>query len=119
MKRRDFIKSSILALSSVALMTSGCGVKGIIKSKKQVHRKKFKDITLPALGLGCLRLPMDGDKVNMVEMEKMTDYAIKHGANYFDTACTYIDGKSEKALGDALRNYNRSDYLLADKTPPG
>lgn len=118
MKRRDFIKSSFLALGGTTLMTTGCSSKRLHKAKEQVARRKFKDITVPLLGLGCLRLPMNGKKIDMVELEKMVDYAITHGVNYFDTAYFYVNGKSENAIGEVLKNYHRKDFLLADKTPP-
>ncbi len=64
-----------------------------------------------------MRLPMDGNKVDMVELEKMTEYAFSHGANYFDTAYMYVDGQSEIAIGKVLKKYDRSSFILADKSP--
>ncbi len=117
MKRRDFIKSSIFALGGTALMTTGCGKNEIIKTKNQIMRRKYKDITVPLLGFGLMRLPMDGNKIDMVELEKMTEYAFAHGANYFDTAYMYVDGNSETAIGKVLKKYDRKSFILADKSP--
>ncbi|MBR0519100.1 aldo/keto reductase, partial [bacterium] len=75
------------------------------------------DIEMPLLGMGCMRLPMQGENVDMDELEKMADYLISHGANYFDTAYKYVDEKSETAIGKILKNYKRNDFLLADKSP--
>ena len=69
------------------------------------------------LGLGCMRLPMKGDEVDMQELERMVEYCMQHGANYFDTAYMYVDGKSETAVGKVLKNYNRKDLIIADKSP--
>ena len=117
MKRREFIKSSVLALGGTALMATGCGKNKTIKTQGEVIKRKFKDIDVPLLGFGCMRLPMDGKKIDMVELEKMTEYAFAHGANYFDTAYMYVDGMSETAVGKVLKRYDRSSFILADKSP--
>ena len=54
------------------------------------------------LGFGCMRLQMDGDKVDYSEFCRMIDAFITAGFNYFDTAHGYIDGKSETAIRDCL-----------------
>ncbi len=117
MKRRDFIKSSILALGGTALMATGCGKTKLVKAEGQVIKRKYKDIEIPLLGFGCMRLPMDKNKIDMVELDKMVEYAMAHGANYFDTAYMYVDGKSENAIGKVLKKYDRSSFILADKSP--
>lgn len=48
-------------------------------------------------GFGCMRLPMIGEDVDTEQMNRMVDYYLEHGFNYFDTAHGYIQGKSEKA----------------------
>ncbi len=116
MKRREFIINSTVALSGTALLT-GCGKKELIRSENQVVRRKYKDITVPLLALGCMRLPMRGAEVDMQELDKMVEYCMQHGANYFDTAYMYVDEKSEIAIGKALKKYNRKDFMLADKSP--
>lgn len=117
MKRRDFIKSSLFAIGGSALLTTGCGKKEIIKSEGQIAKRKFKDIAVPLLGFGCMRLPMNGNEVDMQELDRMVEYAMNHGANYFDTAYMYVDSKSEIAIGKALKRYKREDFILADKSP--
>ena len=68
------------------------------------------------LGFGCMRLPMKGNEVDYDEFNKMIDYAMEHGFNYFDTAHGYIDGKSETAIGACLApRYKREDYILTNK----
>ena len=116
MKRREFIINSALAIGGTALL-SGCGKKEIKKSENQVVRRKFADIDTPLIALGCMRLPMRNDKVDMVELDKMVEYAMEHGANYFDTAYMYVDGKSENAIGEILKKYPRESFILADKCP--
>ena len=41
------------------------------------------------LGFGMMRLPDDQDEIN-----RLVDYAIAHGVNYFDTAPMYKGGNS-------------------------
>lgn len=67
-------------------------------------------------GFGCMRLPMIGEEVDLEQFKAMTDYFIKNGFNYFDTAHGYLRGKSEIALKAALVDrYDRSSYILTDK----
>ena len=67
-------------------------------------------------GFGCMRLPMNGSKVDYDEFNKMTDAFISAGFNYFDTAHVYIGGQSETAIRDCVANrYDRSKFLLTDK----
>lgn len=116
MKRREFIINSALAIGGTALL-SGCGKKELIKSENQVVRRKYKDIEVPLLALGCMRLPMTGDEVDQQELDRMVEYCMQHGANYFDTAYMYVDEKSEIAIGKSLKKYKRDDFMLADKSP--
>ncbi len=68
------------------------------------------------LGFGCMRLPMNGDKVDYDEFIKMADAFTDAGFNYFDTAHGYISGKSETAIRDCVAGrYARSKFLLANK----
>ena len=67
-------------------------------------------------GFGCMRLPMNGEEVDLEQTKKMVDTFIEQGFNYFDTAHGYIQGKSEKALKECLTSrYPRDKYILADK----
>lgn len=116
MKRREFIINSALAIGGTALL-AGCGRKELIRSENQVVRRKYKNIEVPLLALGCMRLPMKGEEVDQQELDRMVDYCMEHGANYFDTAYMYVDKKSEIAIGKSLKRYNREDFFLADKSP--
>ena len=67
-------------------------------------------------GFGCMRLPMDGENVNIPETIHMVDAFLDAGFNYFDTAHGYIQGKSETALRECLTSrYPRDRYILTDK----
>lgn len=51
-------------------------------------------------GFGCMRLPMQGEEVDLDETKRMVDAFLAAGFNYFDTARGYLQGKSEQAPED-------------------
>ena len=75
------------------------------------------------LGYGCMRWPTlsggsarDGaDEIDQEEVNRLVDFAIAHGVNYFDTSPVYMQGGSEKATGIALKRYPRDKYFVATK----
>ena len=72
------------------------------------------------LGYGCMRLPettnASGEKIiDQEQVNHLTDYAIEHGINYFDTSPVYCKGKSEHAMGIALSRHPRNTYYIATK----
>ena len=82
--------------------------------------KDFQDLKLSALGLGAMRLPViDGDdgKIDVPAAEKMVDYAMAQGINYYDTAWGYHNGQSEIVIGNALKKYPRDSFYLTTKFP--
>jgi predicted aldo/keto reductase-like oxidoreductase len=48
-------------------------------------------------------------------IDRLIDYAIEHGVNYFDTAPVYLQGQSESATGKSLKRYPRESYYIATK----
>ena len=62
------------------------------------------------LGFGMMRLPDNQDEVN-----RLVDYAIAHGVNYFDTAPMYKGGHNEAQTGRALSRHPRERYYVATK----
>ena len=69
------------------------------------------------LGFGCMRLPVDADKnVIIPDFQKMVDFFMASGFNYFDTASIYIGGNSELALKECLsKKYPRDSFILTNK----
>ncbi len=72
------------------------------------------------LGYGCMRFPMikdenDKDVVDQETVNRLVDYALEHGVNYFDTAPVYLQGQSESATGIALKRHPRDSYFIATK----
>ena len=78
----------------------------------------FQNIKLSALGFGTMRLPLNPDKsIDEPQVFAMTDYALAHGVNYFDTAYPYHASKSEVVIGQALSRHPRESFYLATKYP--
>ena len=76
------------------------------------------------LGFGMMRLPIEGGgnlrenpdaKLDQETINRMVDYAMEHGVNYYDTAPVYMRGMSEKATGIALNRHPREKWLVATK----
>lgn len=69
------------------------------------------------LGFGLMRLPKNGEEIDIEETKKMVDLFIAAGFTYFDTA--YVYGGSEEAIKKALvERYPRDSYTLATKLAP-
>lgn len=81
--------------------------------------KPFQNTSLSALGMGAMRLPTKGNyaEIDEAATQKMVDYAMEHGINYYDTAWGYHDGQSEPVMGRALGKYPRERFYLATKFP--
>ncbi|MBO4314493.1 MAG: aldo/keto reductase [Prevotella sp.] len=119
MNRREFIKNiGKGTLSAVALMTLD-PLQVLANNEApqdpqpstntmtmRVNRHTGDKVSL--LGFGMMRLPKNQDEVN-----KMVDYALEHGVNYFDTAPAY--GNSEVVTGIALKRHPRNSYYIATK----
>ena len=134
--RRRFLK--LLGAGSVvtAATFSGCKPKAMEapeeEYKHQVESPKGKmtyrrnpktneDVSL--LGYGMMRLPTtDGTAaresdapIDQEQVNRLVDYAIEHGVNYFDTSPAYCKGMSEHATGIALSRHPRNSYYIATK----
>ena len=82
--------------------------------------KNFQDIKLSTLGFGAMRLPViDGRdaEIDVPKTEKMVEYAMQKGINYYDTAWGYHEGNSELVMGKVLSKYPRDSFYLASKFP--
>lgn len=132
--RRDFLKK----LGIAGAMVSGTSITGCSSDNKSKQKwsvegtgdeptGKMTYRTPPSLGdkvsllgYGGMRWPMikDADGNDIVDQEKvndMVDYAIAHGVNFFDTAPMYLQGKSETAMGIALKRHPREKYFVSTK----
>jgi len=72
------------------------------------------------LGFGVMRMPrIEGtNEVDMEHTEKMIDYLMANGMNYFDSAYIYLGGKSESIFRElVVKKYPRESYYFATKFP--
>ena len=69
---------------------------------------------IPKLGFGLMRLPKNGDVIDVEQTKVMVDKFLEAGFTYFDTAWAYAG--SEDAIRQALvERYPRDSYQLATK----
>ena len=70
------------------------------------------------LGFGFLRLPQKDGQTDFDTLNAMVDHYLAAGGRVFDTAYTYLDGDSERAIQKALSSrYPRDQYHLITKLP--
>ena len=130
--RREFLKRTGTAamvmggLGAVAgCKGSGAGAAesaaGTATSGEMTYRtNSVKGDKVSILGYGCMRWPMIKDEngrdiCDQEAIDRLIDYAIEHGVNYFDTAPVYLQGQSESATGKSLKRYPRESYYIATK----
>ena len=130
--RREFLKRTGTAamvmggLGTVAgCKGSGAGAAGsaagTATSGEMTYRtNSVRGDKVSILGYGCMRWPMIKDEngrdiCDQEAIDRLIDYAIEHGVNYFDTAPVYLQGQSESATGKSLKRYPRESYYIATK----
>ena len=124
--RRDFIKQ--LAMGATAAAITLAEDKNIFaqdksdrREGKMTYRTNKHGDKVSLLGYGCMRWPQlakpapDGNVVDQETVNKLVDFAIEHGVNYFDTAPVYMQGWSEKSTGIALKRHPREKFFIATK----
>ncbi|MCH5305118.1 MAG: aldo/keto reductase [Rikenella sp.] len=132
--RREFLKrlgAGAAAVSAAAL--AGCGGRNGAKLPAlpevpaegmtcRPDPRTGEPVSL--LGFGMMRLPSvsgrsarEGadEEIDQEMVNRLVDYAIAHGVNYFDTSPAYCKGLSERATGIALSRHPRSSYYIATK----
>lgn len=131
MRRRDFLIGGGLA-AFAAGGTYAAWRAGLLdflaadadgKHPAQVIRRPYgpePGRMLSVLGFGMMRLPILAQDPNRIDEElaqKLVDYAVRHGVNYFDTAYMYMGGNSQKFTGKALEKYDRKSLFIVNKMP--
>ena len=70
------------------------------------------------LGFGFLRLPMKDGQPDYGAVCGLVDAYLARGGRFFDTAYTYLNGKSEEAIRECLvKGYPRDAFQLCSKLP--
>ena len=116
MDRREFLKSA--GLGAAALGVAACAPGAVKETGADTGNKELRGEMLQnfpgigTLGYGCMRWPTvkgeDGrDHINQEEVNRLVDFALAHGVNYFDTSPVYLGGDSERATAEALNRHPR------------
>lgn len=137
--RRDFLKLAGAAAAVTSVAMTGCSNAETTEkvtgqkttSKKEIPTDKMTYRINPKtgekvslLGYGFMRLPTINsrsarengqEELDQETINKLTDYAIEHGLNIFDTSPNYCQGRSETAMGIALSRHPRDKYLISTK----
>ena len=131
LSRRDFFKvAGAVGLAAAGLAACGGREKAAAGGEdaapagemtRRTNPKTGEKVSL--LGFGMMRLPFKGgedgreggETVDQEEVNRLVDYALAHGVNYFDTSPAYCQGQSERATGAALSRYPRDRYFVATK----
>ncbi len=116
--RREFMKRMGMGAGAALAMTALGPLRLFAQEKKnsvapnrmtyRVQHGSGEQISL--LGFGMMRLPRSQEDV-----DRLVDYAIEHGVNYFDTAPMYMGGQSEVLTGNSLSRFPRDKYFVATK----
>ncbi|MBP3252926.1 MAG: aldo/keto reductase [Bacteroidales bacterium] len=135
--RREFFKKFGLGVAATSVIASACsdnakqtdGGEDIPKGKMTYRENPKTKEKVSLLGYGMMRLPIvqsensknagsarDTDApIDQEAVNRLVDYAIEHGVNYFDTSPAYCKGKSEHSTGIALSRHKRNEYFIATK----
>jgi predicted aldo/keto reductase-like oxidoreductase len=103
MKRRDFLKASLVATAVVAgspLAESSAKETAKVKKYNEIGKT---GVRMSDISYGTGRLPSPS----------MILRAVDRGINYFDTAPDY--GTSEKYIGEAMKSIQRDKVIIASK----
>jgi len=135
MGRREFLKRLSVGTAVSAAALAGCDTKRNAPSgsrtaegEPSAERMTFRENPrtgdrVSILGYGCMRLPTvsggsardDANDIDQEQVNRLVDYALAHGVNYFDTSPVYCKGFSETAMGIALSRHPRRSYFIATK----
>lgn len=131
MKRREFIHSLGAATAVTALALEGCqtgktpesaeeAALGEIPTDQMTYRTGVHGEKVSLLGYGCMRWPTvpgssEDNDIDQEQVNRLVDFAMAHGVNYYDTSPVYCKGYSELATGIALSRYPRESYMVATK----
>ena len=133
LNRRNFLKLAGAGAAAAAVAATGCGKsennpmgKGgtlELPEGEMTYRTAKNGDKISLLGFGMMRLPTKDNRsaretdadIDQDMVNSLVDEAIKYGVNYFDTSPAYCKGKSEAALGIALKKHPRDKFFVATK----
>lgn len=110
MRRRDFMRRSVLGLISTGIslpLINGCAEK-----QEQIPRqdRQYK-ILYRTLGRTNLRIPLISFGAMNTASPDLIKRALEMGIKHFDTAHIYLDGNSERAIGKILKETGKRNEV--------
>lgn len=78
-----------------------------------MHTRQLRDLTVSALGLGCMGMSTVYGRPNRTEAISTLHLALDQGITFFDTAQSYGNGHNERLLGEHLPQHD--DIVIATK----
>ena len=126
MDRRNFMKSAGVGAAALGVAACAPGAAEKVTASDFQGNKELKGSMLQnypgigTLGYGCMRWPQkrgeDGrNHIDQDEVNRLVDFALEHGINYFDTSPVYLGGDSERATSEALNRHPRESWKIATK----
>ncbi len=126
MDRRNFLKSAGVGAAALGVAACAPGAAEKVTASDFQGNKELKGTMLQnypgigTLGYGCMRWPQkrgeDGrNHIDQEEVNRLVDFALEHGINYFDTSPVYLGGDSERATSEALNRHPRESWKIATK----
>ena len=127
--RRDFLKvlgaAGVATAGITSCARSSESTEGEVPADGMTYRTNpTTGDRVSLLGYGMMRLPSESGRsaregaeevIDQEMVNRLVDYAIAHGVNYFDTSPAYCKGLSERATGIALSRHPRNSYFVATK----
>ncbi|MBR4213405.1 MAG: aldo/keto reductase [Bacteroidales bacterium] len=125
--RREFLQRLSVGAATVAAASAFTPAGKSLLSPEEAAKNEMtyrdgpRGDRVSLLGYGCMRWPTlpakegEAPELDQETINRLVDYALEHGVNYFDTAPAYQKGRSETATGIALKRYPRESYYIATK----
>ena len=114
--RRDFVKKAGVGAGFASVI----GTKNFFRNNEHESEGGIPKRKLGSTGKMVSCLGFGGGSRHLITddktAEKLIQYAVKLGINFFDTCLTYGEGKSEIRFGNYLIPHYRKDIFLSTKT---
>jgi len=110
--RRRFLGSVLGGLAAASLPGSAWSRSSAAGNDLPTRALGKTGVRVTTIALGGARLPMLSDDAAV----RLVEAAFDAGINFFDTARSYTDGRSEKIYGRALRDKRQKIFLTSKST---
>ncbi len=117
--RREFMTEFGIKLAGAGLLLNQFAGKPAFGAKEPPSTAK-KEPTMEYRTLGKTGLKVSAVSLGLIRLKEpaVVFKALDLGVNYFDTANNYLNGNSEKMLGEVLKEYGRKKVFIATKILP-